>query len=107
MTSKPEKKLQDKAIAHLKSLGIYHLNLYGDGMSGKGKPDVIACIRGRFVAFELKVGANDMQDDQKIHKLRIERSDGLHFSPYTIEEFIDIVESLLSNTQTSNNTRGG
>lgn len=93
---KPEKKLQDKAIAYLKGRGVYHLNLYGDGFSGKGKPDIIACINGRFVAFELKVGANDMQDDQKIHKIRIERSNGLHFSPYTITEFIGIVEDLLN-----------
>ena len=91
---KPEKKLQDEAIKFLKGRGIYYLNLYGDGRSGKGKPDVIACINGRFVAFELKVGSNDMQDDQKIHKLRIERSRGLHFSPYTLSEFIEIVEEL-------------
>lgn len=91
---KPEKKLQDKAISYLRGRGIYYLNLYGDGMSGKGKPDIIACINGKFVAFELKVGANDMQDDQKIHKLRIERSNGLHFAPYTLEEFISIVEEL-------------
>ena len=70
------------------------MNLFGDGWSGKGKPDLIACINGKFVAFELKVGSNDMQDDQKIHKLRIERSGGLHFSPYTLEEFINIVEEL-------------
>lgn len=92
--TKPEKKLQDKVIRYLKGRGIYYLNLYGDGMSGKGKPDIIACINGRFVAFELKVGANDMQDDQKIHKARIERSGGLHFSPYTLSEFISIVEDL-------------
>ena len=91
---KPEKKLQDKAIRYLRDRGIYYLNLYGDGFSGKGKPDIIACINGLFVAFELKVGANDMQDDQKIHKLRIERSSGLHYAPYTLEEFINIVESL-------------
>ena len=92
--TKPEKKLQDNAIKYLKSQGIYHLNLFGDGWSGKGKPDLIACINGRFVAFELKVGSNDMKDDQKIHKLRIERSGGLHYSPYTLEEFINIVEEL-------------
>ena len=92
--TKPEKKLQEKVISYLKGQGIYYLNLYGDGRSGKGKPDVIACIRGRFVAFELKVGDNDMQDDQRIHKIRIERSEGLHFSPYTLEEFIEIVERL-------------
>ena len=89
-----EKKLQDKAIRYLKGRGIYYLNLYGDGRSGKGKPDIIACINGRFVAFELKVGSNDLQDDQKIHRLRIKRSNGLHFSPYTLEEFKRIVEDL-------------
>lgn len=99
---KPEKKLQDKAVSYLKGRGIYYLNLYGDGMSGKGKPDIIACINGRFVAFELKVGANDMQDDQKIHKIRIERSDGLHFSPYTFTEFLSIVEGLLNDKSGSN-----
>lgn len=92
---KPEKQLQDKAIRFLRERGIYYLNLYGDGMSGKGKPDIIACINGQFVAFELKVGENDLQDDQKIHRLRIRRSNGLHFSPYTLDEFKDIVERLL------------
>ena len=92
--SKPEKKLQDKAIAYLRERGIYYLNLYGDGRSGKGKPDIIACINGRFVAFELKVGSNDMQDDQKIHALRIHRSGGFHLVPRTIEEFKKIVEVL-------------
>ena len=95
---KPEKKLQDKVIRYLRDRGIYYLNLYGDGRSGKGKPDIIACINGRFVAFELKVGANDLQDDQIIHKIRIERSNGLHYSPYTIAEFISIVEALLNDS---------
>lgn len=72
-----EKKLQDKCIGYLKSQGIYYLNLYGDGFSGKGKPDLLTCINGRFVAFELKVGSNDMQDDQKIHNDIV--NIGLHF----------------------------
>lgn len=92
--TKPEKKLQDKVIHYLKGRGIYYLNLYGDGMSGKGKPDIIACINGKFIAFELKVGTNDMQDDQKIHKLRIERNGGLHYSPYTLSEVVEIIEKL-------------
>jgi hypothetical protein len=99
---KPEGKLQSKAIEYLQSRGIYYLNLYGDGMSGRGKPDLIACIGGRFVAFELKVGANQMSDAQKIHKLRIERSGGLHFSPYTLEEFIRIVEDIENESKAQN-----
>lgn len=89
-----EKKLQDQCIKYLKKQGIYHLNVYGSGFSAKGAPDLITCINGRFVGFELKVGSNGLQDDQKIHKLRIERSNGLHYTPYTLEEFIEIVESL-------------
>lgn len=93
---KPEKKLQDNAIDYLKGRGIYFLNLFGDGWSGKGKPDLIVCLNGRFVAFELKVGENNLQDDQKIHRNRIRRSGGLHYSPYTLSEFISIVEDLLN-----------
>lgn len=92
--SKPEKKLQDKAIAYLRKQNIYYINQFGDGFTGKGKPDLVTCINGHFVAFELKVGKNNLQDDQVIHKRRIERSNGLHYAPYTIEEFIEIVEEL-------------
>ena len=46
------------------------------------------------MAFELKVGKNKMQADQLIHKTRIERNGGLHFSPYSLDEFIDIVEEI-------------
>ena len=91
---KPEKKLQDNCIRYLKSKKIYHVNLFGNGWSAKGAPDLIACIKGKFVAFELKVGENDLQDDQKIHRTRIKRSGGLHYSPYTLSEFISIVEDL-------------
>ena len=92
--TKSETKLQDKAIEYLKKNKIYYINKYGDGRTAKGAPDLLVCINGRFVAFELKVGSNDMQDDQKIHKIRIERSGGLHFAPYTLEEFIKIVEDI-------------
>lgn len=92
--TKRETKFQKDCIDYLKSRRIYYLNKYGDGRSGKGAPDLYVCVNGRFVAFELKVGLNKMQDDQKIHKIRIERSGGLHFSPYSLEEFIQIVEDL-------------
>ena len=97
--TKPETKLQENAIKYLKEKGIYYINKYGDGRSAKGAPDLYVCINGLFVVFELKVGANDMQDDQKLHKLWIERSGGLHFSPYTLEEFINIVEDIINDKE--------
>ena len=90
-----ESDLQKKCIQYLKSKKIYYINQFGNGWSAKGAPDLTACINGRFVAFELKVGLNDLQEDQKIHRLRIKRSGGLHYAPYTLEEFTNIVEELI------------
>lgn len=88
-----ESKLQQDCIKYLKSKSIYYVNIHGGGWGAKGAPDLIACIHGKFVAFELKVGDNDMQPDQRIHKKRIETNGGSHYCPRTLEEFINIVES--------------
>lgn len=89
-----ESTLQKKCLAYLKAQNIYTLNIYGSGRAAKGAPDIICCINGRFVAFELKVPGNTMQDDQKIHKMRIEKNGGLHFVPYSYNEFTEIVQQL-------------
>ncbi len=86
-----ESKLQDKCIEYLKDQGIYYINMHGSGWGSKGSPDLVTCIDGRFVAFELKVGANAMEPAQRLHKRRIERSEGLHYCPRTLDEFIKII----------------
>lgn len=90
--AKPESNLQKKCIEYLKTKDIYYINKYGDGRSGLGAPDLLTCINGRFVAFELKVGNNERSNAQDIHKIRIERNGGRHYTPYTLEEFIECVE---------------
>lgn len=89
-----ESKLQQQCIKYLKEQGIYYINIHGGGWSAKGTPDLITCINGRFAAFELKVGNNEMQPDQKIHKKRIESNKGLHYCPRSLDEFIKIIESI-------------
>lgn len=89
-----ESAFQKKAIKHLKDKGIYHINVFGSGRTAKGAPDIIACINGQFVGFELKVGNNKPQPDQIIHERRIKRSGGKHYYPYSIDEFVEIVEKL-------------
>lgn len=101
-----ESELQSKCIEFLKRNDIYYINKYGDGRSGKGCPDLICCIGGRFVAFELKVGLNKMKPDQRIHKKRIERNGGLHFFPYTLEEFIGDVQGVIAGQYDRENIGG-
>lgn len=70
------------------------MNIYGSGYTSKGAPDLILIIDGRFVALELKVGDNDMQPDQRIHKMRIERSGGMHYVPRSLNDVKKIIEEL-------------
>ena len=99
MANRPEKALQSKCIELLKAHQIYHVNLNSNGWGLKGDPDILACIKGRFVAFELKVGDNQMQDDQKVKRLRILQSGGGHYCPRTVLEFEKILESYLEKEE--------
>lgn len=87
-----ESDLQQKCGKYLRKEKIYFDNIHPDGYTGKGSPDIVACIKGRYVAFELKVGNNNLQDDQIVKRRKIISNGGLHFSPYTLEEFIEIVQ---------------
>lgn len=90
-----ESTLQRKCIDHLKTLGIYYNNNHGDSWGSRGTPDITACIKGRYVAFELKVGDNGLEPAQVLHKKRIEANGGLHFEIRTLDEFISTVGRLL------------
>lgn len=89
-----EGSLQTFAIKELKRRRVYYVNIYGAGRTGKGTPDVLACINGRFVAMEFKVGSNDMQPDQVIRRKQILANGGLHYTPRTKEEVVNILDSL-------------
>jgi hypothetical protein len=95
MHSSGESEFQTDCLKYLNTLGIYRINVHGSAWCGKGSPDVIACICGRFVAFELKVGENEMQPDQRIRRKEIIRSGGVHYCPRTIEEFQQIVNDCI------------
>lgn len=95
-----ESSLQTEALKWLKNEhknDIAVANIHGGGWTAKGFPDLICCIKGKYVAFELKVGENDMQPDQRIWKSRILRAGGLHFCPRSLEEFKKDVEEILKN----------
>lgn len=92
MPRKPEGILQSACIEYLKSKRIYHVNITPSGWGMKGEPDLITCINGRFVAFELKVGVNQMESDQLVKRDRIVKSGGSHFCPRSFWEFQKIVD---------------
>lgn len=87
-----ESQLQKQIIDYCKRNKIYCVNIFGSGMTGKGTPDLLLCVNGRFVGLELKVGNNNPQPDQIIHGKRIVQSGGIWEIPRTLEQAVAIIE---------------
>lgn len=50
----PEKQYELKIRRFLDNLGAWHLKTYSDGVQRAGVPDILACVKGHFVAIEVK-----------------------------------------------------
>lgn len=97
MAKTPEGRLQDKCLKYVKeqeSQGrpIFAINQHGGAFSSRGIPDLIMCIRGKFVAVELKVGDNKPTPLQESKILRIQKALGQAYVCYTFDEFKTVVE---------------
>lgn len=57
MAAKPETKLQKEFQDRLKARGAYVAKIHG-GIYSQGIPDLLACYRGFFIAFEVKTPEN-------------------------------------------------
>ena len=69
-----------------------HGGMYGTA----GLPDIIACIRGRFVAFEVKTPAGTLTKLQSAMIQRIKESKGEAFIVISVDEVKAIVENLMT-----------
>jgi Holliday junction resolvase len=58
MANTPEKKVKDKVVKLLKQHGVYYFFPATYGMGRSGVPDIICCIKGKFLAIECKAGSN-------------------------------------------------
>ena len=53
-----EKWVKQQVVKLLKEKGVYYFFPVAGGYTSIGVPDIVACIRGRFVGIECKVGNN-------------------------------------------------
>ncbi len=49
-----EKDFQKQVVEFLKQHNIYYIKVWGGGYQRSGIPDLIICLKGRFMAIELK-----------------------------------------------------
>ena len=96
--SGPEKRYEEKLKRYLKKRGIWYVKYWGGGLYTKtGVPDILACIKGRFVAIEVKSDSGKLRPEQKEEIALINASGGLCIisRPSTFEKDKALIEKIL------------
>ena len=58
MANTPEKKVKARVVKMLKEKGVYYFFPATYGMGRSGVPDIICCVKGKFLAIECKAVSN-------------------------------------------------
>ena len=94
----PEKKVKNEVVKILKSMGVYYFYPVASGYMKSGVPDIVCCIKGKFVAIECKAGKNKTTaiQDKNINAIRsnegiamVINEDNLEFMRMVIHEIIE------------------
>ncbi len=90
-----EKDIVNRIIKYLKTVPqCFAWKQHGGMYSTSGIPDIIACINGRFLAFEVKTEKGMLTKLQEITIQRIKEAKGKAFKVTSLEEVKSILESL-------------
>ena len=94
MAATPEKKVKSKVVVQLKELGAYYFYPVTSGFGASGVPDIIACYKGKFFAFECKANGNK---PTALQQLNIDRINGAGGTALVInEDNMDKIKSILN-----------
>lgn len=87
-----EKRIENQIKQYLDSIGAWHIKTHGNMFSKAGTPDIIACLRGRFVAIEVKQPGGRVSPLQMAHIKLINRAGGVAFVAYSLEDVKHILK---------------
>lgn len=90
-----EKDITNAILKHLKSVPHCFCFKEHGGMYGTaGIPDIICCINGLFVAFEVKQPSGKLTKLQEITMKRIRRAKGKAYKVTSVKDVISILDDL-------------
>ena len=92
MASTPEKIVKLSVVKLLKQYGVYFFFPATHGYGKSGVPDIICCIKGRFLAIECKAGNNEPTALQKREILQIQQAGGMAM---VVKEDLTLLEFIL------------
>ena len=81
-----EKRIEHQIRQYLDSIGAWHIKTHGNMFSKAGTPDIIACIKGQFVAIEVKRPKGVVSKLQEAQIQLIKKAGGIAFVAYSVED---------------------
>lgn len=90
--------MQPGCVAYrINNVGVWDeaKQIHRRGNTEKGLPDVIASIRGRFVAIEVKAGKDRLSEYQKRRAFEIEKAGGVYFECRSTDMFLTFLTEIL------------
>ncbi len=99
MAEKPETVFTRKALIKLRAIrGSYFVKIQQVAL--RGVPDILGCVRGHFVALEIKVPPNKVRDGSLQQKVLRDIDDAGGFAAEVTPENLDAVIKELSGLYT-------
>jgi len=97
-TMTPEGRVKKRVAKFLAEQGIYYFFPMTGGYGKSGVPDIICCVRGRFVAIECKAGGREPTQLQVAQIGRIREAHGLAYvvNESTVGQTLEAIESLVT-----------
>jgi len=97
MAKTPERAVKDKVVAQLKALGAYYFYPVTGGYGASGVPDIVACLKGRFIGIECKANGNKPTALQQMNLDQITAQGGiaLVIDETNVGDFQRMVEAVL------------
>lgn len=88
-----ESAFQQKVLKFLKDKKIYAVKFNASGLTKVGVPDILMCLRGRFVGIEVKTDTGKQSELQKYNAQEIIKSGGEYIllRPKQFDEFKELI----------------
>ena len=90
----PEKKVKNKVVKLLQEVGAYHFYPVASGYGSAGIPDIVACIKGRFIGIECKANGGEPTALQEKNLETIMNTGGI--AVLVDETGIELLKNMLS-----------
>lgn len=92
--SGPEKNVENQIKRYLDSLGAYYLKVHGSAYQPAGTPDILACVRGRFIGIEVKRPSGGVVSELQKSKLKkIKKAGGVPIIARSVEDVSSMLKS--------------